>query len=112
MPERKDVGTSITINDLDLVTLQRLESEARRLGVDVATLAREMLRQAVPTTAAPTPEAHHDLDALAGTWSAADAAAFEAAVSDFERVDGELWSESDPARVSVAGLLDPSPRAR
>jgi hypothetical protein len=84
------MGTSITIRDLDLVTLQRLESEARRRGVDVPTLARDVLRQAVPQVS-PTSQVHHDLDSLAGTWSQADADAFEAAVADFRRVDQELW---------------------
>ncbi len=86
------MGTSITITDVDLVTLQRLESEARRRGVDIATAARDLLRQAVPPGPVPnTPQVHHDLDALAGTWSDADARAFEAAVADFSRVDGDLW---------------------
>ena len=89
------MGTSITITDLDAVTFQRLEQEARRRGVDVNTLAREVLRQAVPPTdaqgASPAPTLHHDLDDLAGTWSEADARAFEAAVEGFGRIDPELW---------------------
>ena len=86
------MGTSITITDIDAVTLQRLEAEARRRGIDVSTLAHEVLRQAVPppqTQAAA--QTHHDLDSLAGTWSEADARAFEAAVEGFGRIDPELW---------------------
>lgn len=86
----RSMGTALTINDLDVVTLQRLESEARRRGVDVSTLAREVLRQAVPSEV-PTTQVHHDLDSLAGTWSEADARAFEAATVGFGRVDPELW---------------------
>jgi hypothetical protein len=35
--------------------------------------------------------AYYDLDALAGTWSADEAAAFLHAVADFEHVDPVLW---------------------
>ena len=88
------MGSSLTITDIDLATLQRLESEARRRGVDVGTVARELLRQAAPP-ATPPPQpvttVHHDLDSLAGTWSDADARAFEDGVSDLARVDPELW---------------------
>lgn len=34
---------------------------------------------------------HHDLDALAGTWSAGDAQAFNNAVAPFEQIDDALW---------------------
>ena len=87
------MGATITITNLDPVTLQRLESEARRRGVDVATVAGELLRAAVPPVALPAAngQTFHDLDALAGTWSDDDARSFEAAVADFGRVDGDLW---------------------
>jgi len=35
---------------------------------------------------------HHELDALAGTWSEEEAAAFTAAIEDTERIDPEMWS--------------------
>ena len=89
------MGFSITITDVDAVMLQRLETEARRRGVDVSTLARDVLRQAVPPSEArrssPADDLHHDLDALAGTWSEADARPFEAGVEGFSRIDPELW---------------------
>ena len=34
---------------------------------------------------------HNDLDALAGTWTAADAAEFERATADFDEIDTALW---------------------
>lgn len=34
---------------------------------------------------------YHDLDSLAGTWTAAEAAEFDASVNVFESVDPELW---------------------
>jgi len=35
---------------------------------------------------------HRDLDHLAGAWSAAEAAEFEATLSDQRRIDPELWT--------------------
>jgi hypothetical protein len=34
---------------------------------------------------------YHDLDALAGTWTAEEASEFLKALADFEQVDQELW---------------------
>lgn len=34
---------------------------------------------------------HHDLDALAGTWSSDDAAEFETGTSSFNKIDDTLW---------------------
>ena len=91
------MGSSITINGLDSMTLHRLEVEARRRGVDVATVARDVLRRGVPPAepqgqaGSSEPHVHHDLDHFAGTWSEADADTFAAAVEPFARIDPELW---------------------
>lgn len=47
--------------------------------------------EAAGPKAAANRDLHHDLDALAGTWSEADAEAFEAGVAGSARVDPELW---------------------
>jgi hypothetical protein len=87
------MGAAITITNLDPVTLDRLESEARRRGVDVGTVAAELLRASVPPVVSPATngQTHHDLDALAGTWSDDEARSFDTAVADLGRVDGDLW---------------------
>lgn len=83
---------SLTIQNLDQTTLNRLQAEARRRGVALSVVAREALVRGLP---APSPNdahaIHHDLDSLAGTWSEDDAHAFLSAVGDFEQIDGELW---------------------
>ena len=33
----------------------------------------------------------HDLDDLAGTWTAEERAAFDAATADFEKIDESIW---------------------
>lgn len=86
------MAQSITI-DLDEVTVARLEAEARRRGTGVTAVAREALIRGLPSagTVSARGGEYHDLDSLAGTWSAADAEEFQAAVSVFGRVDDDLW---------------------
>lgn len=83
-----NMGTILIIDGLDAATLDLLEAESRRRGVNVAIVARDVLRQALHTEGVVE---YHDLDALAGTWSDADATAFSAATADFSRIDPELW---------------------
>jgi hypothetical protein len=83
---------SLTIDNLSPEILTRLRSEAQRRGVDVKVLIEEMIRErfgfvAESTTAQP----HYDLDALAGTWSAEEAAGFLATVADMRHCDEDLW---------------------
>jgi len=85
------MATSITIDDLDPAVLRRLHDEAARRGVDVNALVKELLKRGVVQTPEPQDGPHHDLDALAGTWSDRDAEAFLAAIADLERVDEGIW---------------------
>ena len=84
-------GTTLAITNIDPATLRSLALEARRRGVDVATVARDLLRGAAPPHPPASPSGSHDLDPLAGTWTDADAKEFESAVGHFERIDPELW---------------------
>jgi hypothetical protein len=83
---------SITIPDVDDATATWLAEEARRRGVSVEKVAGVLLRRGLEwerhRAALPT---YHDLDALAGTWSEDEAAAFLLAIADFEQVDPSLW---------------------
>ena len=83
---------SITISDIDDATATWLTEEAGRRGVSVERVAGLLLLRGVEwerrRAELPT---YHDLDALAGTWSEDEAAAFLQAVSDFEQVDPSLW---------------------
>ncbi len=51
--------------------------------------------QAAPVTAGVATlqnKTYHDLDDLAGTWSAEEAESFETVIADFEKIDEHLWS--------------------
>jgi hypothetical protein len=83
---------SIMIDDIDDATASWLMAEAKRQGVSVERVAGQLLQRGLEwerrRTELPT---YHDLDALAGTWSEAEALAFLQAVADFEHVDPALW---------------------
>lgn len=70
----------------------RLKREARRRGVSVNALTKQLLSNAVSARFAPDSAGRFsDLDALAGTWSAADVRRFNAATRPFSEIDASLW---------------------
>ncbi len=86
------MGVSVTVENLDPMVLDQLHSEAQRQGIDVSTLIKRMIRDELKPVEAPdSVRMHHDLDALAGTWSAQDAEEFVSATAPFRQCDGELW---------------------
>jgi hypothetical protein len=85
------MAVSVTIS-LDAEILQRLRAEAQARGVAVDALVHELLKEkfeAAPATTTVPP--YRDLDALAGTWSDEEAAAFLSVIADFEHVDEDMW---------------------
>jgi superfamily I DNA/RNA helicase len=83
---------AISIRGLNDKALERLRDQARREGMSLNTLAARLLEsQAGIHVPGRKLKAFDDLDSLAGTWKAADARAFEAAVAPFSEVDETLW---------------------
>ena len=73
-------------------SLQRIKQLAKSRGVSVNRVITEMLD--VEAGVAPATKrlaTHHDLDELAGTWSAAEARTFKQAAAPFGEIDKELW---------------------
>ena len=86
------MAVSLTIDNLNPEILSRLNGEAHRRGIDVTVLIKEMIQDRVGLmTESSATEQHHDLDALAGTWSAEEAAGFLATVADMRQCDEDLW---------------------
>ena len=83
---------SITVDNLDAQLVESLRAEARRRGVDVSAVVRELLNEGIRplanTTAAPP---YRDLHALAGTWSDKEADSFLWAIADLGCVDEDMW---------------------
>jgi|WetSurMetagenome_2_1015567.scaffolds.fasta_scaffold807336_2 hypothetical protein len=83
---------SLTIDNLNPETLTRLLGEAERRGVDVNVLVKEIIQDRLgPVAKSNATQPQHDLDALAGTWSAEEAAGFLATLSDMRQCDEDLW---------------------
>ncbi len=73
-------------------SLQRMKQTAKRQGVSVNSLITDMLNAETGLAPVAKPFAiHHDLDKLAGTWSASEARAFDKATASFGQIDKGLW---------------------
>jgi plasmid stability protein len=81
----------MTIRGLDDAAAARLKQEANTRGVSVNSVLRQLVREGLGLDRSRRGEPHADLDALAGTWTADEADAFEQAVEPFEQVEPEQW---------------------
>jgi hypothetical protein len=92
MSQEEAMG-QVTLRGVDEKTGNILTTEARRRGKSVNRTVLELLREAMGQAderglGRPT---FDDLDHLAGTWSAEDAAELLAAAGEHRAVDGGLW---------------------
>lgn len=89
---------NLSLRGLDSATLARIKRIARRRKLSVNGLIVETLRRQY----AAQPQEFHDLDALAGAWTKAQADEFDAAVAPFAEIESALWAEQ-PKAVYRAG---------
>ena len=82
--------STFTLRSCDEELDRALKEASRQRGISVNRLILDTLKEAVLGDGK-KPRRYHDLDNLAGTWSAAEAAEFDAKMEDFERIDPELW---------------------
>ncbi|MDA2923084.1 antitoxin [Acidobacteria bacterium AH-259-L09] len=84
--------SAISVRGIDEETRKRLKTAAERLGVSVNALILQYIRQVLGLgeTNLGRPR-YHDLDHLAGTWSAREAESFLKNIEQFEQVDQDLW---------------------
>ncbi len=83
---------TITIRNLPDELRERLEAEAKREGASLAqTVIRLLLRATGLNRSLNRRVRHHDLDELAGTWSADEAAEFDEALAAQRRIDPGVW---------------------
>jgi hypothetical protein len=66
-----------------------LKKEAKRLHISVNTLVLKMIERGLGFTR--ERPIHHDLDHLAGAWSAQEEQVFKENIKPFEQIDKELW---------------------
>lgn len=86
------MSVSVTIDNLSSNILDRLQVEAQRRGVDVKAVVKEIIENGLgPSANTDSSQIHHDLDALAGIWSAEEAEKFLSTVADMRQCDEDLW---------------------
>ena len=84
--------SNISIRGIDPANFSALKTMAAQERGSVNALLLRLIDQGLGNTPGkPTQRRYDDLDALAGAWSATDAAEFAAATAAFEAVDPDLW---------------------
>jgi plasmid stability protein len=82
----------LSIRGLDEQAMAELKRRAAQQNASVNALVLQLIAQGLGRTPGPaSPQRHDDLDALAGCWSADEAAEFAHAAAPFGEVDAALW---------------------
>jgi hypothetical protein len=68
-----------------------LRQAAKEKQISINHLMLKLIEQGIGFTPKGKRTLHHDLDSLAGTWSAKENESFEKNTQFFERIDDELW---------------------
>lgn len=82
---------TITLRRIPSDLARIIEKRARAKGLSLAKAVLDLCKEGAGIRRPARPALHHDLDALAGTWTQAEAAAFEAALREQRKIDPELW---------------------
>jgi len=84
--------SSLSIRGLEPADLSALKQLASQENGSINTLVLRLINQGLgKTQIKPTQRRYDDLDALAGSWSAQEAAEFASAAAVFDAVDPALW---------------------
>lgn len=83
---------TLDLATFDVATRTWIQDEARRTGTSLEVVIARLIKRGVDVERqAARAQRFHDLDSLAGTWSAEEADAFRAATADFDQIDPALW---------------------
>jgi phosphopantetheinyl transferase (holo-ACP synthase) len=82
---------TMSIRGLDDQALARLKNQAEQEGSSLNSLVLRLLHGTGTPVQANVLKKFDDLNALAGTWSAKEAQAFERNTAAFSEVDAALW---------------------
>jgi len=82
----------ITLRNLPPEVARAVRSKAKQEGLSLNRAVARLLEEAVGGGGRRTePTLHHDLDGLSGTWSEAEADAFDASLRQERQVDPKAW---------------------
>jgi hypothetical protein len=82
---------SITLRKIPPELRRKLEEQARADGASLAKAVLKLLEECTGIRKRNRRVLHHDLDFLAGTWTEAEASAFEKTLSEQRKIAPELW---------------------
>jgi hypothetical protein len=83
---------TVTLRNLPPDLQRELEREARDSGSSLAATVIRRLREAMGLDRTGRPARYDDLDSLAGTWSDAEADAFDEVIAELRVIDKDLWA--------------------
>jgi len=81
----------MTLRGIDERISGALKERAKKEGASVNAVMLRILKESLGLEKKKRSVLYDDIDCLAGTWSAQDAAEFERATAVFESVDKDLW---------------------
>jgi hypothetical protein len=83
---------TITITQLDVIATEWIQQEAQLTGMSIEAVVRQLIYRGIEVERQKNRgQRHHDLDHLAGTWSAEEADQFRSAIADLDQIDTALW---------------------
>ncbi|HEV8658087.1 MAG TPA: hypothetical protein VGS96_05625 [Thermoanaerobaculia bacterium] len=82
---------AITLRNVPAAVEKAIRAKARQKRISVNKAVLELLQERVGILENQKKTRYRDLDALAGSWSAAEGKAFEKAVGAARRIDEDLW---------------------
>ena len=81
---------AITLRNIPPAVEKAIRSKVREKKISANRAVIELLEERVGA-ADQKKVLHHDLDALAGTWSKQEAKEFDETLRDLRKIDPELW---------------------
>jgi hypothetical protein len=86
------MGQPVTITQLDTTATEWIEQQAQRTGLPVEDVVRQLIYRGLEVERQKARrQRSHDLDTLAGTWSAEEADEFRHAIADLNHIDPPVW---------------------
>jgi len=82
---------TVTLRNLPPALGREIRRRAEKTGTSLARAVIQLLEERLGLSRATGRETYHDLDELAGSWTEADARAFEDALAEQRRIDARLW---------------------
>jgi hypothetical protein len=82
---------NIHLRGVEPALINQLKKQAAHQRTSVNTLILQLLNQSLGLTKDRQIKIYHELDKLAGTWKKQEAKSFLKNISDFEKIDEDLW---------------------